>query len=62
VNWGSGPNAGSFPCIICGEPLERAFGLEQQPSGGIMCENAGNYGSAVFDSMDGERLAFNICD
>jgi hypothetical protein len=36
--------------------------VQQQPSGGIMCETAGNYGSTVFDSMDGEYLAFNICD
>lgn len=27
-----------------------------------MCETAGNYGSTVFDSQDGEKLAFNICD
>jgi hypothetical protein len=54
----------SFPCIICGRTLERAWaeGSEAQPSEGIMCETAGNYGSTVWDSMDGERLAFNICD
>lgn len=54
----------SFPCIICGKPLERVseHGSEAQPSGGIMCETGGNYGSAVWDSEDGERLAFSICD
>lgn len=52
----------SFPCIICGKTLKRAWHLEAQPSDGIMCETAGNYGSTIFDSQDGARLAFNICD
>lgn len=53
----------SFPCIICGKPLERALeSFEPQPSEGIMCETGGNYGSTIFDSIDGEQLAFNICD
>lgn len=54
----------SFPCIICGQLLERVRfgGHEAQPNDGIMCETAGNYGSTVWDSMNGERLAFNICD
>ncbi|MGA2412740.1 MAG: hypothetical protein ABSG46_20450 [Candidatus Binataceae bacterium] len=54
----------SFPCIICGVTLHRAWdeGLEQQPEDGIMCETAGNYGSTVWDRTNGERLAFNICD
>lgn len=55
--------AESFPCIICGGTLERVVEwTEAQPSDGIMCETAGNYGSTVWDSMSGERLAFNICD
>ena len=54
----------SFPCIICGGILFRAFEpVEEQPEDGIMCETGGNYGSTMFDNgMDGEHLAFNICD
>jgi hypothetical protein len=53
----------TFPCIICGAALERVVEhAEGQPSDGIMCETAGNYGSTVWDSMGGEVLAFNICD
>lgn len=53
----------TFPCIICGAPLERVMeSASAQPSDGIMCETYGNYGSTVWDSMDGEVLAFNICD
>ncbi len=64
MDWSSIPvNPESFPCLICGKRLERANETyEQQPNDGIMCETAGNYGSTVFDSQDGERLAFNICD
>lgn len=55
--------AESFPCLICGCPLERAFdGFEAQPNDGVMCETSGNYGSTVFDPMDLSELAFNICD
>jgi hypothetical protein len=53
----------SFPCIICGQPLKAVMNAaEAQPGDGIMCETAGNYGSTVHDSMDGQYLAFNICD
>jgi hypothetical protein len=53
----------SFPCIICGQPLKAVTGAsEAQPGDGMMCETAGNYGSTVHDSMNGEYLAFNICD
>jgi hypothetical protein len=55
--------ADSFPCIICGCPLERAFDdYEAQPSDGVMCSTSGNYGSTVYDPMDLSELAFNICD
>lgn len=53
----------SFPCLICGRDLQRVMECaEAQPADGIMCETPGNYGSTVHDSMDGEYLAFNICD
>lgn len=52
----------SFPCIVCGRHLERVFEEEGQPSNGVTCSTRGNYGSTVFDPMDGTGLAFNICD
>lgn len=53
----------SFPCIKCGKILLREIDdYEGQPSDGIMCTSGGNYGSTVFDPMNGEKLAFNICD
>lgn len=51
------------PCLICGLSLERVHeDADMQPSDGIYCETPGNYGSTVFDPMDGEYLAFLICD
>lgn len=53
----------SFPCIKCGATLTRVTSdYEGQPNDGIMCTSYGNYGSTVFDPMDGSYLAFNICD
>jgi hypothetical protein len=54
----------SFPCIICGKTLRRAFSAVDQPSEGVMCITNGNYGSTVYDPMSNTResLAFNICD
>lgn len=52
----------SFPCIICGQSLERVFEEEGQPDDGVMCKTSGNYGSTVYDPHDMRYLAFNICD
>ncbi len=53
----------TFPCIICGKPLRRVMPMTPaQPANGVMCSTHGNYGSTVFDDLDGERLHFNICD
>jgi hypothetical protein len=53
----------SFPCLKCGRVLTRVTSdYEGQPNDGIMCSSHGNYGSTVFDPMDGSYLAFNICD
>ena len=50
-------------CLVCGLPLSRVMeDAEMQPNDGVYCETAGNYGSTVWDSQDGERLAFLICD
>jgi hypothetical protein len=57
--------AKSFPCIICGKELSGYGDPEEvvaQPDNGVMCTTYGNYGSTVFDPMDGSFLAFNICD
>ncbi len=35
---------------------------EAQPRDGIMLSSHGNYGSTVFDPMDGNYLMFNLCD
>ena len=51
-----------WPCIICGTELQRAWEDEGQPSDGVVCTTRGNYGSQVYDSLNGEYLAFNICD
>ena len=53
----------SFPCLKCGATLTRSSrDYEGQPNDGIMCQSYGNYGSTVFDPMDGSYLAFNLCD
>jgi hypothetical protein len=51
-----------FPCLVCGRVLYRNYTDEGQPNDGVVCTTHGNYGSCVFDDMDGEYLAFNICD
>jgi hypothetical protein len=53
----------SFPCIVCGCTMARADdSYEAQPGDGVMCTTHGNYGSTVYDPMDGAYLSFNICD
>jgi hypothetical protein len=51
-----------LPCLICGKELEPAFKDGRQPYGAVMCSTPGNYGSTVFDSINGTQLEFNICD
>lgn len=53
----------ALPCIICGHRLRNVTqDVENQPEEGIACISHGNYGSTVFDPMDGTFLEFNICD
>lgn len=53
----------SFPCLVCGKILYRGIEeYEAQPDDGVMCATSGNYGSMVYDPMDGTQLAFNLCD
>jgi hypothetical protein len=50
-------------CICCSKELESVFSESPyQPSGGVICETTGNYGSTQFDPMDPESLLFFICD
>lgn len=51
-----------FPCLICGTTLYRVFYDEGQPNDGINITTHGNYGSTVWDDMEGQFLIFNICD
>jgi hypothetical protein len=51
-------------CIACDKTLNPCRDeTPLQPIGGIMCYSQGNYGSTVFDSIDGsETLHFVLCD
>lgn len=54
----------ALPCIVCGRELREALqGFSvNQPSEGVLAIIDGNYGSTVFDPMNGEMLQVNICD
>lgn len=53
----------STPCIVCGRTLSRATDdYEAQPDDGVMFSTHGNYGSTVFDPMNGTTLLINVCD
>lgn len=56
----------ALPCIICHKPLEKVYRGDQDvgnhPDDGVACTTHGNYGSTVFDSLNGSYLEFNICD
>ncbi len=51
----------SFPCLKCGGVLTRVSDdYEGQPNDGGMCSSSGNYGSTVYDPMDGSYLAILV--
>lgn len=53
----------SLPCLVCGVKLLRVTdAAEGQPDDGVMLTTHGNYGSTIFDPMDGNFLLFNLCD
>lgn len=53
----------SLPCIVCGRRLQRVDDTsEGQPWEGVVIETHGNYGSTVFDPMNGNYLLMNLCD
>jgi hypothetical protein len=58
----------TLPCIVCGRELESANGDDprfahiNQPQVGTTFYAEGQYGSTIFDPMDGSYLEVNICD
>jgi hypothetical protein len=61
----------ALPCIVCGRPLDNAIagllddtfsGLANLPADATIFTSHGNYGSTVFDPLDGSLLQVNICD
>lgn len=54
----------TLPCFKCSEDLRPVFegsGVNQ-PYKGVCFFTHGQYGSTVFDEMDGSKLEINICD
>ena len=53
-------------CVCCDKELRPVHDDEDdcyQPYSGVVCTSHGNYGSRVFDPMDGgEMLFFVLCD
>jgi len=56
----------TLPCIVCDKELESAlpekFDDVDQPYAGTSFYAHGQYGSTIFDPMDGSFLKINICD
>lgn len=54
----------ALPCIKCGRELRNVFPghVENQPNDGVVFTTSGNYGSRVFDSLNGSILEITICD
>lgn len=57
------------PCIVCGGELDGLGGYVEgsppyfnQPEGGTGFTTQGNYGSTVFDPMNGNTLSISVCD
>lgn len=52
------------PCLTCGRLLDEVMPgfSENQPNGGVTAMSRGNYGSTVFDPMDGSTIEFILCD
>lgn len=51
------------PCIVCHTELsDIGSGSSNHASGGNAFRTMGQYGSTVFDPMDGSYLEVNICD
>ncbi len=51
-----------LPCLVCKKPLRAALeGQQNHPMGNVFVSR-GNYGSTVWDPMDGGWLEVNVCD
>lgn len=49
-------------CLICTRMLWNFDSRDNHPMGGVEFTSPGHYGTIVFDPMNGDRLAINICD
>ena len=54
--------APTIPCMLCGKDLRNVWDDITQPSGGVQFTSYGNFGSRVFDPMNGEQLVIHFCD
>lgn len=58
----------TLDCIVCGKKLEPTFcdplpgPVSNQPSEATYFISYGQYGSTIFDPMDGQFIEINICD
>ena len=56
----------TLPCIVCDQPIEGVNNgpdyTGNQPYGGTTFMGDGQYGSTIFDPMDGSYLQLNVCD
>jgi hypothetical protein len=60
----------AVPCIACATVLEPVFpadvatsnNIPNQVYGGLIFSSYGNYGSFLYDPMDGSRLEIILCD
>ncbi len=53
----------ALSCAVCGSDLKNVYdGAVNQPSEGVTFRARGQYGSTVFDPMDGSFLEINVCD
>lgn len=53
----------ALPCLVCGRALKNVQeDVDNQPDAGIYLTSQGNYGSTVWDPMDGLFLEFALCD
>jgi hypothetical protein len=51
-------------CIVCNKELESAVGEDgnNQPYGATTFQSYGQFGSTIFDPMDGTYIEINVCD
>lgn len=51
-----------LPCLVCAVELKASMPGTNVPSGGVQWSSHGNYGSALWDEVDGRFLSINLCD